>query len=114
VNCITSPARSTCQDSICAGRATILPIRAHPSTQFEWMSAMFTGISKTLVGVLVRIGHRSVKHHDADICLLKNDPSALAYLQVRPHHDPDFFLFENDPAALADLQMTPVLEDRTK
>ncbi len=75
---------------------------------------MFTGISKTLVGVLVRIGHRSVKHHDADICLLKNDPSALAYLQVRPHHDPDFFLFENDPAALADLQMTPVLEDRTK
>ena len=114
MNCITYPARNTCQDSICAGRATILPIRAYPSTQFEWMSAMFTGISKTLVGVLVRIGHRSVKHHDADICLLKNDPSALAYLQVRPHHDPDIRFLENDPAALAYLQLRPVLEDRTK
>jgi hypothetical protein len=75
------------------------------------MAAMFTGISKTLAGVLARINHGSVKDHDPDICLLKNDPAALAYLQKRPHHDPDIFLYENDPAALADLQLRPVLGD---
>ena len=45
---------------------------------------MFTRISGTLTGVLAGIGHRSAKHHDPDICLLKNDPAALAYLQMRP------------------------------
>jgi hypothetical protein len=79
----------------------ILPIRAHPSTQFERMAAMFTRISNTLAGVLARISHGSVKHHDPDIRLLENDPAALAYLQIRPHHDPDICLFENDPAAQA-------------
>jgi hypothetical protein len=77
-------------------------------------SPMFTGISKTLAGVLARINHGSVKHHDPDIRFLENDPAALAYLQVRPHHDPDIRFLENDPAALAYLQLRPVLEDRTK
>ena len=45
---------------------------------------MFTRISSTLAGVLAGISHRSAKHHDPDICLLKNDPAALAYLQMRP------------------------------
>ena len=61
---------------------------------------MFTIISNTLAGVLAGTSHRSVKHHDPDIC----EPAALAYLQMRPHHDPDICLFENDPVALAYLQ----------
>jgi hypothetical protein len=44
---------------------------------------MFTKISSTLASVLVGI-NRSTKHHDPDICLLKNDRAALAYLQMRP------------------------------
>ena len=75
---------------------------------------MFPRMSKTLAGVLARISHGSVKHHDPDICLLENDPAALAYLQIRPHHDADICLPENDPAALAYFQMSPVLADRTK
>ena len=45
---------------------------------------MFTKISNTLAGVLAGISHRSVKHYDPDICLLENDPVALAYFQMRP------------------------------
>ena len=45
---------------------------------------MFTKISSTLADVLAGLGHRSAKRHDPDICLLKNDPAALAYLQMRP------------------------------
>ncbi len=45
---------------------------------------MITRISSTLAGALAGISHRSVKHQDPDICLLKNDPAALAYLQRRP------------------------------
>ena len=48
------------------------------------MAAMFTKISNTLAGVLARISHRSVKHYDPDICLLENDPAALAYFQMTP------------------------------
>jgi hypothetical protein len=49
---------------------------------------MFTRISSTLAGVLAGISHRSVKHHDPDVCLFENDPAALAYLQMRPTRRP--------------------------
>jgi hypothetical protein len=71
------------------------------------MAAMFMGIPKTLTGVLARIAHGSVNHHDPDIRLFENDRAALAYLQIRPHHDPDICLFENDPATLDYLQVRP-------
>jgi hypothetical protein len=45
---------------------------------------MFTRISSTLAGVLAGFSHRSAKRRDPEICLLKNDPAALAYLQMRP------------------------------
>ncbi len=45
---------------------------------------MFTKISSTLAGAVAGISHRSVKHHHPDIRLFKNDPAALAYLQMRP------------------------------
>jgi hypothetical protein len=103
-------------------RATIYLLRTgddlRPSERtqthnFERMAAMFTRISNTLVGVLARLSHRSVKHHDPDIRLLENDPAVLAYLQIRPHHDPDICLLENDSAALASFQMRPILGDRS-
>jgi hypothetical protein len=49
---------------------------------------MFTRISNTLAAVLAGISHRSVNHHDPDICLFKNDSAALAYLQMRPKRRP--------------------------
>jgi hypothetical protein len=49
---------------------------------------MFTRMLSTLAGALAGISHRSVKHHDPDICLFENDRAAQAYLQMRPTRGP--------------------------
>jgi hypothetical protein len=43
---------------------------------------MFRRISSTLVGVVSRISHRTVKYHDPEICLFEDDPAALAYCRL--------------------------------
>jgi hypothetical protein len=95
------------------GRVTICPserTQAHSLNGWPPCSRE----SQKPAGVLGRINHASVKHHDPDICLLKNDPAALAYLLMRPHHDPDICLFENDPAAITYFQIRPLVRDGTK
>ena len=51
---------------------------------------MFTRISNTLADALAAISHRVVKHdyHEPEICLLEDNPAALAYLRMKPKRRP--------------------------